>query len=64
MVYASPETPYMQLLAPFLAKKKRLGLDKWGRDDTHVAHIYEPLIAHLKAEIPEAIQKKRYPHHW
>ncbi len=63
MVYASPSSPYMQLLAPFLAKKKRLGVDKWGRDDTYVKHIYEPLIQHLKEEIPEKYQRKRYPQH-
>jgi len=66
MVYASPDTPYMRLLAPFLAKKKRLGLDKWGRDDSQVPkHIYGPLIEYLKSEIPEEIQRKRmYPQHW
>lgn len=64
MTYLSPDSAYMKLLAPFLAKKKRLGLDKWGRDDAAVKHIYEPLIAHFKAEIPEEIQKKRYPAHW
>ncbi|KAK5168390.1 endo-1,4-beta-glucanase [Saxophila tyrrhenica] len=64
MVYASPSSPYMRLLAPFLEKKKRLGVDKWGRDDTRVKHIYEPLIQHLKEEIPEQFQRRRYPQHW
>lgn len=64
MVYASPNTAYMRLLKPFLDKKKRLGLDKWGRDDTHVKHIYEPLIQHIKAEVPESVQRRRYPQHW
>ncbi|KAK3045524.1 endo-1,4-beta-glucanase, partial [Teratosphaeriaceae sp. CCFEE 6253] len=54
----------MRLLAPFFAKKKRLGLDKWGRDDTHVAHIYAPLLQHLREEIPEQFQRRRYPQHW
>ncbi|KAK1051050.1 endo-1,4-beta-glucanase [Friedmanniomyces endolithicus] len=64
MVYTNPNSPYMRLLHPFFAKKKRLGLDKWGRDDTHVKHIYEPLIQHLKEEIPEKFQRRRYPQHW
>lgn len=64
MVYASSETPYMRLLKPFLEKKKRLGLDKWGRDDTHVGHIYEPLVQHMQAEVPENFLNKRYPQHW
>jgi hypothetical protein len=64
MVYASPDTAYMRLLKPFLAKKKRLGLDKWGRDDTHVGHVYEPVIKHFKEEIPAELLNKRYPQHW
>jgi hypothetical protein len=64
MLTTSPASPYMTLLAPFLAKKKRLGVDKWGRDDTHVKHIYEPLVAHIKEEIPERFQRRMYPQHW
>jgi hypothetical protein len=64
MTYVSPDTPYMKLLAPFLAKKKRLGLDKWGRDDTHVRALYAPLVEHFKTEVPEEFQRKRYPPHW
>lgn len=64
MVYANPNTPYMRLLKPFLERKKRLGLDKWGRDDTHVGHIYEPLIQHMRDEIPDKFLAKRYPQHW
>ncbi|EMC97975.1 glycoside hydrolase family 5 protein [Baudoinia panamericana UAMH 10762] len=64
MVYAGPDTAYIRLLKPFLDKQKRLGLNKWGRDDTHVKHIYEPLVQHLKEEIPEEFQGRRYPHHW
>lgn len=64
MTFLSPDSAYIKLLAPFLAKKKRLGIDKWGRDDQHVKDIYAPLIAHFKEEIPEDIQKKRYPQHW
>lgn len=64
MLYCSSDTPYMKLLKPFLEKKKRLGLDKWGRDDKHVKHIWEPVVAHLKEEIPEKFLNKRYPQHW
>lgn len=64
MVYANANTPYMSLLKPFLDKKKRLGLDKWGRDDTDVGHIYEPVINHMQDVIPEKLLSKRYPHHW
>jgi hypothetical protein len=64
MVYTSPDSPYMKLLAPFLAKKKRLGLDKWGRDDRHVKHIYQPIIDHFREEIPADIVDRRYPLNW
>jgi hypothetical protein len=64
MVYTDPDSAYMRLLKPFLDKKKRLGLDPWGRDDTHVKHIWEPVLQHLKEEIPEQFQGKRYPFHW
>nr|CDP27084.1 Putative Glycoside Hydrolase Family 5 [Podospora anserina S mat+] len=64
MVHASPDSAYIKLLKPFLEKKKRLGVDKWGRDDSAVKHIYEPVIAHFKeAILPEHINK-RYPQVW
>lgn len=43
MVYASPDSAYMQLLAPFLQKKKRLALDGWGSDSKRVADIFDPI---------------------
>jgi hypothetical protein len=61
MVYVSPDTPWMKLLAPFLAKKASLAVDFWGRNDKDVKHIYEPLYQHVKDSIPERFQKKRYP---
>lgn len=64
MVYASPDSPYMNLLKPFLAKKKRMGLDRWGRDDTYAKKYYEPLLNHLNEEIPGHLHNKRYPHMW
>jgi hypothetical protein len=64
MVYAGPNTAYMRLLRPWLEKKKRLALDKWGRDDQYVAHVHQPLIDHLRAEVPEKYLAKRYPPTW
>ncbi|BFZ62130.1 endo-1,4-beta-glucanase [Saitoella coloradoensis] len=64
MVYTDPNSPYIRLLKPILEKKKRMGLDKWGRDDKFVADIYEPVMKHLEAEIPDHLHKIRYPHHW
>lgn len=64
MVYSKPDSAYMTLVKPWLEKKKRLGPDRWGRDDKHVAHIYQPVIDHFRAEIPEGILKELYPPHW
>ena len=62
MIYVSPESPYMCLIAPFLAKKKKLGLDFWGSSDkSGVSHIYDPFIAALKETIPQHLLNKRYP---
>ncbi len=64
MVYADPDSAYMRLMRPFLEKKKQLGVDKWGRDDREVGHLFEPLIERFRAEIPARFHTRRYPHHW
>ncbi len=64
MVFTDPTSPYIQLLKPFLEKKKRLGLDSWGRDDRHVDDIWRPVVKHLNAEIPDTYHKGGYPFHW
>lgn len=64
MVYSKPDSAYMTHMKPWLEKKKRLGLDRWGRDDKHVARIYAPVIEHFREEIPEWILKSLYPPHW
>lgn len=64
MVYTDPESPYIRLLKPFLEKKKRMGLDKWGRDDQYCAQFYEPMMKHLEEEIPSEYHRIIYPHHW
>lgn len=62
MVYASESSPYIKLLAPFLAKKKRLAADEWGTDTKHVQHIFQPLEDMLVEEVPSI--KSRYPKMW
>lgn len=59
MVYADPEGPYIKLLAPFLAKKKRLAADEWGTDLSTVQHVFQPLEDWLEEEVPGI--KQRYP---
>jgi hypothetical protein len=64
MVYTSPDSAYIRLLRPFLEKKARMGLDRWGRNDKHVREVYEPLLEHLKMEIPQELHGRRYPYMW
>lgn len=56
MVYINPDSAYMRLLKPFLAKKKRFGLAPLGRDDAQVKYIWELVLQHLEEEIPEKFQ--------
>ena len=65
MVYVDPATPYMQLIAPFVAKKQKLGLDFWGCTDKEgVKDVYQPFIAGLRQMIPGHLQRKKYPQTW
>jgi hypothetical protein len=61
MVHVSPSSPYMQLIATFLAKKKALNLDFWGCSDSKVSHVYEPFLKHLKEMVPEHLRDRKYP---
>lgn len=61
LTYVSPNSKWFQVLEPWLLKKKKLGLDKWGRDaDPSVEAVYEPVKDHFKEVIPEHLQKM-YP---
>jgi hypothetical protein len=51
MVYASPASAYIKLLAPFIAKKKRLAADEWGCDSSTVKHIFDPVEEWLLKEV-------------
>ncbi|KAG9004711.1 hypothetical protein FRB94_002553 [Tulasnella sp. JGI-2019a] len=62
MVYASPDTPYIKRLKPFLQKKKRLAADSWGADLSTVAHITKPIENWLTQEVPGILH--RYPPTW
>jgi len=64
MVHTSPDSAYVRLLKPFLEKKKRLGVDKWGRDDSHIGPLFDPILDKLRREIPERFRDKIYPPHW
>jgi hypothetical protein len=53
LVYLPPDAPYLQRIAPVLAKKARLGVDAWGGVDTGVRHILEPIERTFRDEFPD-----------
>ncbi|GJJ09422.1 Endo-1,4-beta-xylanase 5 [Clathrus columnatus] len=57
MVHTSLDTPYMKLFGDFLAKKHRMAVDAWGTDDTHVEHIFNPLIEWISQNVDETHQR-------
>lgn len=61
MVYVDPQSPYLQLLAPFIQKKKDLSADFWGSNDDKVKHVYEPFLGKIKEWVPKHLHNKKYP---
>jgi endoglucanase len=53
LVYARPDSPYIQRIAPVLAKKARLGVDAWAGDDTGVRALLDPVEALFDREFPD-----------
>jgi hypothetical protein len=63
MVYADPNSKYMRTIGSWLAKKRRLNLDAWGRyPSKEVEAALDPLIRWINANAPEAT--KTYPTVW
>ena len=53
VVYASPESPWVELIRPILEKKVRLGVDAWGGTDAEIRHVMEPLERLFEEEFPD-----------
>ncbi|KAF5338703.1 hypothetical protein D9611_013365 [Ephemerocybe angulata] len=64
MVHVAPMTPYRQHFANFLARKHRLAVDAWGKDEKDVAHIYEPIENLIKDSVADPSHLKIYPFLW
>ena len=64
MVHVAPTTAYRKRFADFLAKKHRMAVDAWGKDDKDVKHIYAPLINLIRESVPDESHLKLYPPLW
>jgi aryl-phospho-beta-D-glucosidase BglC (GH1 family) len=63
IVSLSPESRWMRLIQPILAKKTLLGVDSWGGVDTHVRHILDPLEQTFTELFPN-YQPYPFTAHW
>ncbi|CDK28776.1 unnamed protein product [Kuraishia capsulata CBS 1993] len=62
LTFVKPESKYYSHLKDWLAKKQRLGIDKWGRiAPKEVESIYDAVKDHFHKEIPEKFHKAVYP---
>src|SRR5690242_20226849 len=52
VVYAQPDSPWMQRVQPIVDKKRRLGTDAWGTTDAGIRHITEPIESLFATEFP------------
>jgi aryl-phospho-beta-D-glucosidase BglC (GH1 family) len=52
LVYAAPETPYLERFGGFIARKRELGVDSWGSTDRELADVVEPVHALIAREFP------------
>lgn len=66
MAYLRPGCKWFQVLGKWLDKKKKLGLDKWGRDtDPEIEkNVYAVVKQHFREVIPESMHKAIYPPIW
>ena len=52
VVYAAPDSPWLERVRPIVDKKKRLGADAWGSTDAGVRHIIGPIEELFQKEFP------------
>jgi endoglucanase len=53
LVYARPDSPYGELVADFVAKKVRLGVDQWGSTGREVHEVTQPVQDLVAREFPD-----------
>ncbi|KAL9095185.1 MAG: hypothetical protein Q9165_002441 [Trypethelium subeluteriae] len=63
MVHLSPTSPYLRVIAPFLARKTALQLDAWGRrPNASVDAVIHPLVDWIRKAAPNS--DDQYPTPW
>lgn len=64
MLHVKDDSPWTQLLAPILEKKRVMAVDSWAYDDAHLQEgLFGPLHQWFEDNIPEQHNKK-YPWQW
>jgi len=53
LVYAAPDSPYIQTLGDSLQKKQRLGSDSWGGGDADLSDLLTVIDETLSREFPD-----------
>ena len=53
VVYAAPDSPWMERIRPIIEKKARLGVDAWGGTDAEIRDVMEPLERLFEREFPD-----------
>lgn len=61
IMHQKKDTPYMQLVSAFLARKDSLGADAWGSTDKNIRQVMQPLEELFNKEFPEY---NPYPKGW
>jgi endoglucanase len=53
LTYVRPESPYGELVADFVAKKRRLGIDQWGSSGSENPEVTQPIQDLVAREAPD-----------
>jgi hypothetical protein len=63
MIHTNPDSKYMRTIAPFLARKRALQLDAWGRYPSAESEaVISPLVEWIDKVAPNS--KDQYPTPW
>ena len=53
LLYAAPDSPWVERIRPILEKKARLGVDAWGGTDAEIRDVMAPLEELFEREYPD-----------